>query len=96
MPPMEDEKAEKISISVPSPILTAMERHLKTLPRETRSSWLTDLATRELESAGALGESAEVAKITAKVAAAVRKDPTLTARIESIIGKSTRRQLAPA
>jgi hypothetical protein len=41
-------------------------------------------------------DNEQVAKLTAKVAAAVRKDPTLTERIEAVIGKSTRRQLAPA
>lgn len=94
MPPMEDVKVEKISVSMPKHILDAMERHVASIPSESRSGWLTGLAVRELESVGVLGDSQDIAKLTAKVAAALRKDPTLTPHIEKVLSKATRRMVA--
>lgn len=96
MLPMEDEKAEKISISVPKPILAAMDRHVSTVPSESRSGWLTGLAARELESLGVMGESEDDAKFWAKAKAEAKKDPALKARIARLIPASTRGRMVAA
>lgn len=93
---MEDEKFEKLSISMPVSVLSAMERHIATIPSANRSSWLTTVAVKELEAAGAMGESEEDARFWAKARAAVQKDKTLKARIAKLLPESARRQLVPA
>jgi protoporphyrinogen oxidase len=62
---MEDDKAEKISVSMPKPVLAAMEMHLETLPTETRSSWLTGLVIKELAKEGMMPGNAKAEYIAA-------------------------------
>jgi metal-responsive CopG/Arc/MetJ family transcriptional regulator len=53
---MSDEKSEKISISLPSDVLAAMDAHVAEI-RETRSGWIQSMAVRELQNVGRLARS---------------------------------------
>lgn len=85
---MEDEKSEKISISMPKPVLVAMENYVATLPNETRSGWLTELAMQELGKQGLLPGSDR-----AELDAAVAEVGGLSEAVE-VLRRSARRREA--
>lgn len=93
-------KAVSKSISLNEDIWALLDERAPNTPGRDRSGYIANLVDEDLRSAGmlpAINADEDVAKLTAKVAAAVRKDPTLTDRIEAVLSKSTRsRRLAPA
>lgn len=76
----------------------AVERAASVSPEKKPSPYIAQAVRDRLGKEGQLpgNKDEDVAKLTAKVAAAVRKDPTVADKIEAVIGKSTRRQLATA
>lgn len=87
-----------ISAHVSEEVATAVELAAKATQEGKVGPYIAGAVCERLDRDGLLpgSKNEDVAKLTAKVAAAVRKDPTLTERIEAVIGKSTRRQLATA
>lgn len=77
-------------------VFKAVELAAAASPEKNVSPYVAEAVRRRLSAEGLMPGSSdeEVAKLTAKVAAAVRKDPALTGRIEAVIGKSTRRMVA--
>lgn len=68
---MNGEKTQKISISMPTGVLAAIDQHVAEIPSETRSGWLTRLAAKELQPIGPMSSelSAAIAEVGGPAAA---------------------------
>ncbi len=67
-------------------------------PEKKPSPYAAEAIRQRLSREGLLPgtKEEEVARITAKVAAAVREDPSAVQRVEAVLNKQTRRRMVPA
>ncbi len=86
-----------ISAHVSEEEAKAVEVAAAAAPEGKPSPYVREAVLQRLDREGLLpGSNGEdVARVVAKVTAAVRKDPALIDRIEAVLSKSTRRHMAP-
>lgn len=79
-------------------IFAAVELAAAASPERNVSPYVAEAVRRRLSAEGLMPgtKDEDVARVTAKVAAALKKDPSLIDRVESLLSRSTRRVVPAA